>query len=71
MLASWDQLENLEHQTVNRPTCRCVGTGLTTHATLHISTLVPHFAPCITSGQRYCRIWISMILCFVQVANSK
>ena len=49
-----------------------VGTELTTYATLHISALVPHFAPRITSGQRYCRIWISSVKwCSVHVANNR
>ena len=33
---------------------------------------VPHFAPKITSGQRYCRVWISSVkCCSVQVANNE
>jgi hypothetical protein len=71
VVASRDQLDDLEHKKVsNRPIRGDVGTGLTTHATLHISALVPHFAPRITSGQRYCRVWISSVKwCSVQVAN--
>ena len=41
----------------------------TIHATLHKSELVPHFAPKMTSGQRYCRVWISSVKwCSIQVA---
>lgn len=28
---------------------------------LHTSVLAPHFAPKITSGDRYCRVWISLV----------
>jgi hypothetical protein len=73
VITSRDQLEDLEHKIVShRPIGGDIGTGLTTHATLHISALVPHFAPSITSGQRYCRVWISSVKwCSVQVANNK
>ena len=41
----------------------------TIHATLHKSELVPHFAPKMTSGQRYCRVWISSVKwCSIHVA---
>jgi hypothetical protein len=73
VIASGDQLEDLERKKVNNmPVRRDVGTGLTTHATLHISALVPHFAPRITSGQRYRRVWISSVKwCSVQVVNNE
>ena len=66
-------ITDLEHKKVNNRQIRGdAGTGLTTHATLHISALVPHFETSITSGQRYCRVWISsMKWCSVQVANKK
>jgi hypothetical protein len=55
-----DQLKHLENKIVNnRSIVGDVGTGLTTHATLHISALIPHFAPRITSRQWYCCVWIS------------
>ena len=39
------------------------------HATLHKSELVPHFAPKMTSGQRYCRVCISSVKwCSIHVA---
>lgn len=28
---------------------------------LHTSVLAPHLAPKITSGDRYCRVWISLV----------
>jgi hypothetical protein len=37
------------------------GGKLTTQATLPTSALAPHFAPSMTSGQRYCRVWISSV----------
>lgn len=30
-------------------------------AMLHTSVLAPHLAPKITSGDRYCRVWISFV----------
>jgi len=30
-------------------------------AMLHTSVLAPHFAPRITSGDRYCRVWMSFV----------
>ena len=30
-------------------------------AMLHMSVLAPHFAPRITSGERYCRVWMSFV----------
>lgn len=30
-------------------------------AMLQTSVLAPHFAPRITSGERYCRVWISLV----------
>jgi hypothetical protein len=44
----------------------------TTHAVLQISALGPHRAPRRTSGQRYCRVWMSSVKwCSTQVAPSK
>src|SRR5688500_2741122 len=34
---------------------------LTIDAILQISVLAPHRAPRITSGDRYCRVWISLV----------
>ena len=30
-------------------------------AILHTSVLAPHLAPSITSGDRYCRVWMSFV----------
>jgi hypothetical protein len=30
-------------------------------AILHTSVLAPHFAPNITSGDRYCLVWMSLV----------
>ena len=30
-------------------------------AILHTSVLAPHLAPSITSGERYCRVWMSFV----------
>lgn len=30
-------------------------------AILHTSVLAPHFAPRMTSGDRYCRVWMSLV----------
>ncbi len=35
--------------------------GPTIHATLQISALGPHFAPRMTSGHRYCLVWMSSV----------
>jgi hypothetical protein len=44
----------------------------TIHAILQISVLAPHLAPRITSGDRYCRVWMSFVKCwFVQQAFPK
>lgn len=41
----------------------------TMQATLQMSALGPHFAPRITSGQRYCLVWMSSVKwCSTQVA---
>jgi hypothetical protein len=37
------------------------GIGRTMAAILHTSVLAPHFAPRITSGDRYCRVWMSLV----------
>jgi hypothetical protein len=34
---------------------------LTMHAILHTSVLAPHFAPKMTSGERYCLVWMSLV----------
>ena len=34
---------------------------LTMAAMLHTSVLAPHFEPSITSGDRYCLVWISFV----------
>lgn len=34
---------------------------LTMHAILHTSVLAPHLEPTITSGDLYCRVWISLV----------
>jgi hypothetical protein len=34
---------------------------LTIAAMLHTSVLAPHFAPRITSGERYWRVWMSFV----------
>ena len=31
------------------------------HAMLHTSVLAPHLVPKITSGDRYCRVWMSLV----------
>ena len=33
------------------------------HAKLHISALVPYLAPRMTSGERYCLVWMSCVNC--------
>jgi hypothetical protein len=41
-------------------------------AILHTSVLAPHFAPRITSGERYCLVWMSLVKwCPVQHALPK
>lgn len=30
-------------------------------AMLHTSVLAPHFAPRMTSGERYCLVWMSFV----------
>ena len=43
----------------------------TMHATLQMSALGPHFAPRMTSGQRYCRVWMSSVKwCSTHVAGT-
>jgi hypothetical protein len=37
------------------------GNVCTIAAILHTSVLAPHFAPRITSGDRYCLVWISFV----------
>lgn len=44
----------------------------TMHAMLQMSALGPHFAPRMTSGQRYCRVWMSSVKwCSTHVARMK
>mmetsp|Transcript_62579 Transcript_62579/g.159110 ORF Transcript_62579/g.159110 Transcript_62579/m.159110 type:complete len:251 (-) Transcript_62579:581-1333(-) len=33
------------------------------HAALQLSAVSSHFAPMITSGERYCRVWMSSVTC--------
>lgn len=40
---------------------RVVIAQLTMAAILHTSVLAPHFEPSITSGDRYCLVWISFV----------
>lgn len=40
---------------------RRTGGKHTMQAMLQISVLAPHFAPRITSGERYCRVWMSLV----------
>ena len=58
VIASLDQLKNLEHKMVNIRH----GTHYTCD-TPYIRTRF-HFAHCVTSGQRYCRVWISSEMVF-------
>lgn len=37
------------------------GEGITIAAILQTSVLAPHLAPKMTSGDRYCRVWISFV----------
>lgn len=40
---------------------QAIADQLTMAAMLHTSVLAPHFEPSITSGDRYCLVWISFV----------
>ncbi len=52
-------LRHIEHEVTSKGVCK--GTSRTIAAMLHTSVLAPHFAPKMTSGERYWRVWISFV----------